>query len=156
MAYAIVQVIGLTEAINEMRAFINATKNMVSINQLVGEYVLDFFTDDVYESQGNVFGHPWPEVKMPYAAYKTKKWGPQLTLIASGKMRASNVLYTTNDMIRIRNEARSKSGRYYAIDHQEGGQYLPKRVLMDLDFERKQHIGDMILDDLQRRKDMGR
>lgn len=154
MAYVIVEVKGLNEILQQLRAFADATRNLQEIRQKVGQYVLDFLTNDVFESEGKVFGHGWPELSMPYAYRKYLKYGPQLTLIATGKMRASNVLYTTGEMITIKNNAQNEKGEYYAAKHQYGVG-VPQRILYDLGEEQKDRIGAIIMEGIERRIEKG-
>lgn len=144
--YAIVTVSGLKESIREMQVLLGAMRTMQEINQRVGEHVLDLFTNDVYESEGKAIGHGWQELSMPYAYQKYKKYGAQLTLVATGRMRASNVLYTTTDLITIKNTATNDKGEFYAAKHQYGDGRMPARVLMDLTDEEEMKIEDQIIE----------
>lgn len=153
--YAIIKQTGFDAALAELRSLGNAVKDTGEIIQRAGEYVLDFLTNDVFESEGKVFGHGWPELSMPYAYRKFLKYGPQLTLVASGQMRASNALYTTGNMITIKNNARNKQGKFYAQYHQDGGGNLPQRMLYDLDDERQRRVGEIIMEGIDRRVSRG-
>lgn len=151
MFYVNVQITGKDQALNQLQNLKDILNNFAPEMQKLGDYLLNFFTNDVFESQGNAIGHGWQELSMPYAYRKTLRWGPQITLVASGQMRAGYRMYTTTDSVMIQNEAVSKDGEYYARRHQDGSGFLPQRMLMDFDDNLLKQIAQMLVDSLNQR-----
>lgn len=146
-----VEIKGKDEAINSLDKIKNLLGDFKPEMKAVGDYLLDFFTNDVFDSQGSAIGSQWEPLSEPYSTYKAKMWGAGRILIASGKMRASYKLYTGSDYLIVRNEALNRYGDYYARYHQDGTEKMPQRQLMKFDATRGSKIADMIVTSLNKR-----
>lgn len=140
---------GLDQVLAKLGEIDPALKNLTPQMQEAGEYLMKFFMEDVYASQGGVIGESWRELSEPYATQKEKKWGDAPLLIASGQMRDSYTLETAADMFKITNVAQTDRGDYYAVYHQEGTSKMPRRMLVKLQPEQLAHITGIIVGRLQ-------
>src|SRR5690348_6516532 len=105
-----IDVTGLQEAIASIDRLKEVVTDYSQETQEIGEYLLAFFVGDVFESEGSVYGDSWAALSEPYASYKAKKYGDQKILVATGKMQTGYKLYTSTDMLTVKNEATNKNG----------------------------------------------
>src|ERR1700712_1763880 len=103
----------------------------------IGEWYIDFLQNDVFETEGGVYGSSWQSLNSKYAAQKAKKYPGRGILEASGRMRTSWKLYTASQYALITN------GAAYAIYHQEGTSRIPQRMFVKFDKQREDHITSM-------------
>ncbi len=111
----------------------------------IGEWYIDFITNEVFATEGGVIGESWSSINPGYAEEKAKKYPGRGILEASGKMRTSWKLYTTSHYALIENEAD------YAIYHQDGSGGLPQRLFVKLDQERQDTIVEMFKEGILKR-----
>ena len=111
----------------------------------IGDYLLDFYSNEVYTSEGSTYGTPWAPLSPKYEAQKAKRWGSTTILVASGRMKGSNTLMTTDTYLIVQNTTD------YAIYHQQGTPKMPQRVLMVIDDTRQKQIVDLFTQTLKSR-----
>jgi hypothetical protein len=102
----------------------------------IGNDLMQFFSEDVFESQGQVYGQAWAALNAKTVTSKLGKYPGRGILEASGKMRHAWDLVATDEYAIIKNTATNKDGAFYAKYHQDGTPKMPKRVIAKLDEER--------------------
>lgn len=126
----------------------HAIKTFGEATSKIGSYLMDFYQNQVYESEGGVYGSVWAALSSRYAKQKLRRWGATTILIASGKMKNSYQMQSGPLYIWLQNTAQSKEGKYYAKFHQTGTRKMPKRILMKLDKTREDEVKKMIVEAL--------
>jgi hypothetical protein len=86
----------------------------------IGNDLMQFFSEDVFESQGQVYGQAWAALNAKTVTSKLGKYPGRGILEASGKMRHAWDLVATDEYAIIKN----------------GTPKMPKRVIAKLDEER--------------------
>lgn len=111
----------------------------------IGEWFIDFTTNDVFLTDGGEINEDWAELNPRYKNRKKEIYPGRGTLEASGTMRTSWKLYTTSHYALIENATE------YAKYHQEGTGRLPQRMFVKLDQERQDTIIDMFREGILKR-----
>lgn len=112
----------------------------------VGQYVADFFSEDVFQTEGGVFGRRWAPLSPIYGLRKGTKWGfGKGVLEASGTLRKSFYYKAGRSKVAIGNT------QDYARHHQFGTRKMPQRVIAELDQPRVKRITDILRDGLHAR-----
>jgi len=119
------QIEGITELNRKLSGIADRIKDWGPTTKKIGSYLKGFFTNDVFESEGSVFGEKWVGGK-----YYHK-------LQVSGTMRHGFWSKSDKNQVEIGNSAP------YFIYHQSNqprNSKLPRRIMMKLDEKRKQNI----------------
>jgi len=104
----------------------DSIKNWRKEMKELGGFLLEVYSEDVFESEGQVIGEKWRNLNTPYKDFKRIKYPGRGTLEASGEMR---------------NAFRADSGRTFALltnpteylgFHQRGTRKMPKRIIFKL------------------------
>lgn len=118
----------------------------------VGEYLINFYEDDVFLSQGGVYGTPWADLSPDTIAAKDRHRNDlgsgisaRAILQYSGQMRHSWKLQSAPMYALIRN-----TSDHYAF-HQEGTSRMPQREIAKIDHQRKSAIERIVTDDISER-----
>lgn len=103
--------------------------------------ILDFITNDVFDSEGSALEQPWQELSPMYAAIKEHRYPGQPILVATGKMRDSFNALIDPTTLTIGNTAP------YFVYHQSSlpRHRLPRRVMLGL----SQNLKEMIVKNFQ-------
>lgn len=109
----------------------------------IEKYLMEFFQNKVFDTEGAVYGSAWAALSPTYAAQKLRRWGDTTILIASGKMKGSYESKTGPLSLLIQNTAP------YAKYHQKGTRKMPQRLLMRLDDTREKAVKLMIIEVLK-------
>lgn len=113
----------------------------------VGQYLVNYFSRDVFATLGRVYGQRWADVTPQRLAYKMIHY-PQnahATLQATGFMRNNFFFQSSRDFLKIQNRAT------YFIQHQLGNDYMPQRVMMALNRANKDGIVTIVTKGIQER-----
>lgn len=105
--------------------FANKIKDWSPATEKVGIYLKGFFTNDVFQSEGAVFGEKWVGGKYYHKLQR------------SGLMRNSFYFKSDKDQVEIGNTADYFK---YHQSNQPRKSKLPRRIMMKLDESRKQKI----------------
>lgn len=100
----------------------------------IGEYLLDFYQNSVFESEGNVYGTRWALLRPNYDFWKRTQFGGRGILQRTGTLRAGFYMKPERNQVEIRNEVP------YAQFHQTGTRRMPARILTQVDRARKEQI----------------
>lgn len=145
-----VTVTGVKETQAGLEKLKDAISHLQPVLQDVGDYMMNFLTNDVFESEGGVYGSSWAELSPSTLIQKLKKYPGRGILEASGKMRYGYNLEVSDQAAIISNNAQSESGAYYAMYHQTGTDKMPKRTLIKIDEDRKRMIQEKFSDYLNK------
>lgn len=112
---------------------------------LVGDYLVGFFSNDVFATEGAAIGQNWPPLSPSYAAWKARNFPGRGLLQQSGLLQSSFTALPTSDYLTISND--TPYGGYL----QYGTSRMPPRVFMSLSDANLAVIRDMIIDSLNSR-----
>lgn len=125
---------GDKKAIAQLNKMLESFKDWKPELQAVGDYLVSFYRDPVFETEGGVFGARWQPLTSAYANRKAIKYPGRGILEASGTMRRSYITRVYANLLELVNPTE------YAILHQEGRGRLPERLLIRVDEPRKKEI----------------
>jgi len=113
----------------------------------VGNYLTDFFSGKVFNTEGSVFGEPWAPLSPKTVEQKQKQGYPKKPLVRTGRMRKSFQSTATPKSVVVFNTTD------YFKYHQSNKprQKLPRRVMMKLDEMRRQIVVKKFHDEFMRR-----
>jgi phage gpG-like protein len=110
-----------------------------------GEYLKDFYSSTVFDTEGQIYGSRWQQLSPTYASWKGKKYPGRGILFRTGRLRNSFRFTSTDTFLKLYNIA-----PYFAI-HQTGGRNMPKRTMLALNQMLNRAIGNIIKKGLLRR-----
>lgn len=112
----------------------------------IGEDLIRYYSDTVFNSMGGALGHPWARLAPSTVAFKSKHYRQYaaVPLMATGDMRESFTAENTNNTLRINNTAP------YFVYHQSNAPRtrLPRRQMMGINTELKTMITKLIKEDV--------
>lgn len=116
--------------------------DLSSAFRTTGEYLVDFFANQVFESEGAIFGHPWTALSPKYALWKSTHYPGRGILERTGTLRRGFKAMSTATYLTVYNNV--EYGKY----HQAGTSHLPQRVLVALGDQQREQISAIILQDI--------
>lgn len=135
-----VEVTGSEELQNALKKIGNGIIDLSDEFENTGKYLIDFTTQQVFETEGQIFASPWAQLSKPYTYTKRRKYPNRGILEATGNMRRGFMFTILNSRAALFHNIYDESYLQY---HQEGTQNMPKRVIYKLDNERKEAIRDI-------------
>lgn len=129
-----VEIKGDKRAIAQLRKMINEFNDWKPELRAVGDYLVRFYQDPVFETEGGIFGARWQALSSAYQIRKAVTYPGRGILEASGDLRRSYTTRVHANLLELINED-SK-----AIYHQEGTRRMPARVIIKVDDARKDEI----------------
>lgn len=102
------------------------------------DYLLNFFSDDVFRSEGDVYGESWAPLSPKTDAEKARKYPLAGILRRTGAMQQGFRVMGTNTYALIYN-----TQDYFAF-HQLGTRRIPQRIVMNLDNQRLNTIASIV------------
>lgn len=137
------------EGLEKVRRQLDATgevlKDFEPEMAFIGEFVVDFFSNAVFETEGNIIGESWAPLSEQYHEWKLKNYPGRGILERTSKLRKSFHALPASDYCIIYNDAG------YGGALQSGTDKMPPRVFMKIDDERGTIIRDMIIESLNDR-----
>jgi phage gpG-like protein len=140
-----ISVTGVKELAGSIGQMRNVVKDFTPELRDIGRWYIDFVTNDVFETEGGVYGSSWKSLNSKYAVDKAKKYPGRGILERTGFMRTHWKLYTAAQYALIENQAD------YAIYHQNGTSRIPQRMFMKLDRQRQNQIITMFREGILKR-----
>lgn len=125
---------GDKKAIAQLNKMLDTFKDWKPELQAVGDFLVSFYQNPVFETEGGIFGARWQPLTPAYANRKAIKYPGRGILEASGRMRRSYETHVFANLLELVNPTE------YAILHQEGRGRLPERLLIRVDEPRKREI----------------
>ncbi|WKK71452.1 hypothetical protein Q0F99_19120 [Rathayibacter oskolensis] len=141
MAEIVVTIEGGEELAARIRKFGSSILDLTDAMNDVADYLVGFFSGEVFVSRGGVIGKPWQPLSDAYALEKAHDFPGRPPLIASGAMN-EGFRFTAN-----RNSVGFYNTEDYFYFHDEG-RGVPLRKMMDVDRRRLTRIGQFIEQDL--------
>lgn len=138
-------VTGIDEVINALDDTKDVLNDLEPEFTAVGDYLIQFFENDVFESEGSVYGNNWQELSPSYEEWKNKNYPGRGILERTGTLRYSFQAIPTSDYLIISNPTS------YGVFHEYGTSKMPQRAFMILDSERQNIIRDMMIESLNNR-----
>ena len=133
-----VQVNGIPETIASLQRVKQVLSTFEPELTSIGEYLMTFFSENVFASEGQIYGERWFDLSMEYEMWKVKHYPGRGILQASGTLQGGYRAMTTENYLLIGNQTD------YAIFHQLGTSKMPQRILLQIDQERQNAIIDML------------
>lgn len=140
-----IKIEGVDETTDSLKRMKKALQNLRDVLQPVGDFLLFFYKSAVFETEGQVIGESWADLSQPYRSRKADRFPGRGILEATGTMRSSLDVQTTDDFIRVFNPIE------YAKYHQFGTGKMPQRVMLKLDKERADSVSSMISKGIRKR-----
>jgi hypothetical protein len=131
-----VEITGDKKALKQLQNSIKAFEDWKPELSAVGDYLVDFYKDPVFETEGGIIGERWQELSQPYKARKATKYPGRGILEATGTLRKSYRKRVYSNLLQVINPVP------YSQYHQEG-RGVPERVLIKVDDARRNEIVDI-------------
>lgn len=119
-------------------------KDMRSGLKTTGEYLIEVFSNQNFESEGQIIGYPWKPLNPAYALWKSTHYPGRGILERTRKMRHGFRGMSTKTYLAIRNT------QPYAGRHQHGIG-VPQRVIAAIGRNQRKDITKIIHDDVMSR-----
>jgi len=127
---------GDKKAISQLKNLTTAFKDWKPELTTVGEYLKDFYSDPVFETEGGIFSARWQKLSTAYAIRKAEEYPGRGILEASGTMRRSYETKVFSNLLQLINPTE------YAVYHQEG-RGVPERLLIKVDDKVRNKVIDV-------------
>lgn len=129
-----VEIKGDKKVIAQLRKMLHEFDDWKTELTAVGVYLIKFYQDPVFETEGGVFGARWQALSSAYAIKKATTYPGRGILEAKGDLRRAYDKRVFANLLEIVNKDPK------AIYHQEGTRRLPPRILIKVDEGRKEEI----------------
>lgn len=129
---------GVDETVDSLERMQKALVDLRDVLQPVGDFLLNFYKNAVFETEGQIIGESWQKLSPEYRSRKSEKFPGRGILEASGTLREAFDVQTTDSFIRIFNPTP------YAKWHQFGGRKMPQRVMLKLDKTRADEVSSLV------------
>lgn len=144
-----VQITGTAATISRLqKARIDVT-NFTEEFKVVGTFLLNFFTDQVFATEGQVFNERWSPLNRAYQFRKQNKYRGRGILELTGKMRNAFRYQSDRTSLFLDNPTP------YLQYHQLGTSKMPQRVIYKLAEAQRQEIVDILSAGLKARLSNG-
>ena len=110
----------------------------------VGEYLLNVFSNQAFESEGAIYGLKWQPLNPKYALWKSTRYPGRGILERSGNLRRGFKAYPAESYLLIENKVP------YAAKHQYG-RGVPQRTIVAIQSRQKSEIERIIQNDIMER-----
>lgn len=132
-----VEIKGDKKALAQLRTMLHVFEDWKPELTAVGEYLVKFYQDPAFETEGGIFGARWVALTPAYAKRKATIYPGRGILEASGGLRRAYRKEVYSKLLSIINDDPK------AELHHLGKGRLPVRVIMKVDEPRKQEIVDI-------------
>lgn len=135
----------LDKVLNQLDATGEVLNDLFPEMEKVGNYLVDFFSNAVFETEGGIIDESWAELSDKYEKWKNDHYPGRGVLERTGELRQGFEALPTSTYCVIQND------KDYGIFHEYGTDRMPARVFLKLDQERSTIIRDMIVESLNDR-----
>lgn len=142
MIDVILDIQGLDKTVEFLEALRKAIEEPQTPLESVGEYLLNFFSNDLFMTEGAAYGNRWEDLSEPYRTKKAEEYPGAGILVRTGEMMRGFKALPVTDVLTIYNDTE------YAKYHQEGTSKMPQRILLQVDDERSKQISSIFMDHL--------
>lgn len=109
----------------------------------IGEYMANYFANEGFASQGQVFNNTWPRLNLQYAQWKAVHFSGRPILERTGQMRRSFAYKSGSNSVTIGNN------QPYFKFHELGGTRLPQRQMMGINEPNKRMIAHILQNEIR-------
>lgn len=124
------------EGLPETKAMLGRVKRVLNDMRpaltSAGEYLLQVFSVEAFESEGSIYGRPWPRLQPAYSLLKSQRYPGRGILERTGELRKGFRLSVGATHALIANAV--PHGKYHQL-----GQGVPQRIIVAL--EKRQRDG---------------
>lgn len=138
-----VTIVGDKETLKMLQDFGNSLGNWRSAFYLAGVYLVDIYTNKVFDTDGGFLGERWQDLNPVYELKKAKQYSGKGILEASGDLRQGFEKRVGDDELVIENWVP------WGIFHQDGTKRLPQRKLVELNDTIRGKIIDIFANELK-------
>lgn len=132
-----VEIKGDKKAIEQLSKIIHEFDDWKPELTMVGEYLVEYYQDPVFETEGGIFGARWQQLSSAYQIRKATRYPGRGILEATGALRKSYRKRVFANLLEIANEDPK------AIFFQSGTRKMPPRILMKVDNKQRKEIVDI-------------
>lgn len=125
---------GAEEALSQLGDIDKAFGSWKPELKQMGDYLKNFYSNELYESEGAVWGSRWAQLSEPYKFNKRILYPGRGILQRTGDMRRGYDYEATNDRVTLWNT------QEYAKYHQFGTKKMPKREIIGIDRKRREEV----------------
>lgn len=126
-------VTGDKKVIAQLKQVNEAFQNWKPELQQIGDYLKEFYANEVFETEGAIIGSRWRPLSPAYEFYKRIKYPGRGILEATGTLRKGYKVKAKKTSMELVNPTP------YGTFHQSG-RGVPKRILLKLDSPRKDDV----------------
>lgn len=128
-----ITITGDRKTITQLKQMSDSFKNWKPELQQIGDYLKEFYANEVFETEGAIIGSRWSPLSPNYEFQKRKKYPGRGILEATGDLRKGYKVKARKNTMELTNPTP------YGVFHQQG-RGVPKRVLLRLDESRKDDV----------------
>ena len=128
-----VTISGEKRIIAQLKSVSDAFTNWKPELQSVGDFLKEFYTNDVFETEGSVIGRKWRPLSEQYEFQKRKLYPGRGILEATGTLRRGYEVDEKRNSMELTNKVP------YGI-YQQQGRGVHERVLVRMDSKRKKDV----------------
>jgi hypothetical protein len=132
-----VEIKGDKRAIAQLRKMIHEFDDWKKELTAVGEYLVKYYQDPVFETEGGIFGARWAALSPAYAIKKATTYPGRGILEAKGDLRKAYGKRVFANLLEIFNKDPKASY------HQDGTRRMPPRLLIRVDNKQRDEIVDI-------------
>lgn len=110
----------------------------------IGEYLANYYANEGFASQGQVFNKTWPRLSQKYSIWKAKHFPGRPPLVLSGDMQKGFNFMAGSSSVRIGNE--TPEFLFQQLGTSRG---LPKRPMAGISEANKRMISNIISNEIQ-------
>lgn len=107
----------------------------------VGDYLLQVFGRDVFETEGAIYGKSWAALDPRYSLGKSQTYPGRGILERTGRLRHGFKALATETYLLVSNP--TPYGKYH-----QGGRGVPQRIIVALERKQRSEIEDILRDDI--------
>lgn len=140
-----VEITGINEWVQKLQ---NASKGLADLTpeyEKIGNYLIPFFENEVFESEGAAIGQRWAPLSPKYEAWKTAHYPGRGTLERTSTLRYNFQAIPTSQYLILQNNTP------YAGYVQYGTSRMPARIFLALNDQATAVIRQMLIDSLSAR-----
>lgn len=134
-----IQISGVTEVQSKIKALGDGLYQLDEGMRQIGEYMSNYFGNEAFASQGQVFNGTWPRLSMKYSIWKAKNFPGRPPEVRTGKMKGAFAYTAGSQSVKVGNNM-----PYFKFQEEGTGRGLPARRMMGVNDANKRMIADIL------------
>lgn len=143
MPTVIVQVTGGKEVEAKLKRLGSGLLQLDKGFRQIGEYMSNYFANEAFASQGQVFGATWPRLNMKYSIWKAQHFPGRPPLVRTGAMQRGFAFKAGSQSVSIGNTV-----PYFPYS-QLGTSRMPQRKMMGINDTNKRMISNILREEIK-------